>query len=286
MNRRHLLQTLIAGGGATLLAPRRKAAALPQGTIDMLSGAYSDLPFRPNSPGYISKGWRERFVWALGTLRTPRKVLFQAAVQSPAYFFIFKYDNAFNTTTVPRGTVPPSIWNTGTRRRWEKVNYVSQYLDLPAGTYVFMGQDETLGTETNECSMSIRDMVLPGQQLSYTFVDSQPLLDVATENTEKAIGPFQVINAQNEVYYLRGCVNESSAGQVVEVLFEPQYLLWKQKRPYTVLATLAHHFHSQYIFGATNTKWYLILKNAGRNPVVNTNSPVSLSYVWERWRRA
>jgi hypothetical protein len=149
-----------------------------------------------------------------------------------------------------------------------------------------MGQDETLGTETNECSMSIRDMVLPGQQLPYKFVDSQSLFGIAEENTQKAIGPFQVRDATNEVCYLRGCVNESSAGQIVEVVFEPELLLWQQKKPYKVLATLAHHFHSQYIFGATNTKWYLILKNAGRSPSVNTNSPVSLSYVWERWRRA
>ena len=285
MNRRHLLQILIAGS-VTLLGAKRNCAALPQQTIDMLSDAYNESPLQASSPGYVWKGWRQRFIWAIGTVRSPRKVLFQAAVQSPAYFFVFKYDNVFNTFSVPQGAKPPYLWNTGSKHKWEKVNYVSQYLDLPAGTYVFMGQDETLGTENNECSMPIRDMVLPGQQLHYRFVDSQPLFGIATENTEKAIGPFQVLDAQNEVCYLRGCVNESSAGQVVEVVFEPQFLLWQQKKTYATIFTLAHHFHSQYVFGATNTKWYLILKNPGRSPFVNTNSPVSLSYVWERWRRA
>jgi hypothetical protein len=285
MNRRHMLQLLI-GATSTLLTRARSDAAIPQQTLDMVGNAYNDAPFQPSSPGFTLKGWRERFIWVMGTLRTPRKVLFQVAVQSPAFFFVFKYDNVFNTTSVPQGKSPPTIWNTGTRRKWAKVNYVSQYLDLPAGTYVFMGQDETQGMEINECSMSIRDLVLPGQQLPYTFVNSQPLFGVAAENTEQAIGPFQVLIDQNEVYYLRGCVNESNAGQVVEVLCEPQYLLWKQKKPYTVTFTLPHHFHSQYIFGGPNTKWYLILKNPGKSPFINTNSPVSLSYVWERWRRA
>lgn len=296
MNRRQLLQTLI-GGGLTLAAARNEAAsAAPQQTLDMIGISYTDAPFQslngPNpttttiSPGYTYKGVHQRFVWAMADIRTPRKVLFQAAVQTPAYFSVFLYNSTNSIPSVTSGKNNPYLWRTASKGNWAKANYVSQYLDLPKGTYVFMGHDETTGTETNNCSMSIRDLVLPGQTLPYRFVDSQPLLGIGPENTETPVGPFQVVDDKNEVCILRGCVNESSGGQIIEVLYEPQFLLWKEKKPYKPTFALPHHFHTQYIFGATNTKWYLLLKNAGKSPSVTTNSPVSLSYVWERWRKS
>lgn len=284
MNRRQLFQALV-GGGLTLMTDRAKAAPAPQ-TLDMLGNSYTDIPFLPSSQGYTSKGVRHRFTWAMANLTTPRKVLFQAACQSPAYFSVFLYGKGNDIPSVTTGQNNPYLWRTSSRGNWAKDTHVSLYLDLPKGTYVFMGHDETTGTETNHCSMSIRGMTLPGQQLTYTFVSSQPLLGTGAENTETPVGPFQVVDAQKEICFLRGCVNESSAGQIVEVLHEPQFMLWQQKKPYKPTFTLPHHFHSQYVMGATNTKWYLLLKNAGKNPFTPTNSPVSLSYVWERWRRS
>jgi hypothetical protein len=294
MNRRQLLQTLI-GGGLTLMTAHRNTSAAPQQTLDMVGHSYTDIPFQslngPNpttqssSPGYTWKGVHQRFTWAMADVRTPRKVLFQAAVQSPAYFSVFLYNSANSIPSVTSGNNNPYLWRTSYKGNWAKANYVSQYLDLPKGTYVFMGHDETTGVETNNCSMSIRDMVLPGQPLPYSFVNSQPLLGIGPENTETPVGPFQVVDAKNEICFLRGCVNESNGGQIIEILYEPQFLLWQQKKPYKPTFTLPHHFHSQYIAGATNTKWYLLLKNPGRTPSVATNSPVSLSYVWERWRK-
>lgn len=285
MNRRDLMQTLI-GGGLTLAMMNKGITTAPAQTLDMVSGASSELPFRSASPGYLSKGLHIRFVWAMGILRTPQRVLFQAAVQFPAYFFIFKLDNTNNIPSVTSGKNLPFLWRTSLKGKWNKVNTVSDYLDLPAGTYVFMGQDDTAGTANNECSMSIRDMTVPGQQLKYAFVGSQPLLGVGAENTQTPFGPFQILGTPpNEVYYLKGCVNESSAGQTVEVLHEPQFLLWKQKKPYTPIFTFAHHFHTQNLAAALNSKWYLLLKNPGKTPFASTDNPVSLSYVFERWRK-
>lgn len=288
MNRRQLLQTLIGGGLTLALNNRNSAVAVPQ-TIDMISGASSEIPFRSASPSYLFKGFQERFVWTLGTVRSPRKVLFQAAVQQPAYFFVFRYENNSGIALITQGkTTPRYLWATSSRNKSVKVNYVSEYLDLPAGTYVFMGQDETSPTApNNECSMSMRDPTVPGQQLSYRFVESTPLVGIGAENTVTPFGPFQVLgNPPSEVYYLKGCVNESIGGQTVEVLHEPQFLLWKQKKPYTPTFTFAHHFHTQNMAAALNSKWYLLLKNPGPNPSVSTNNPVSLSYVFERWQRA
>lgn len=255
-------------------------------TLDIISGASSDLGFRSSSPGYLWKGLHVRFVWAMGIVRTPRRVLFQAAVQFPAYFFVFKLDNTNSIPSVTSGKNLPFLWRTSLKGKWNKVNTVSEYLDLLAGTYVFMGQDETAGTANNECSMSMRDMIAPGQQLTYGFASAQPLLGVGAENTQTPFGPAQILGIPpNEVYYLKGCVNESSSGQIVEVLHEPQLLLWKQKKTYTPTFTFAQHFHTQPLAAALNSKWYLLLKNAGRNPSVSTDNPVSLSYVLERWRR-
>jgi hypothetical protein len=283
MNRRHLLQTLIGGGLTLALTDKSAGAAVPQ-TLDIVNGAASEIPFRNSSPGYLWKGLYVRFVWAVSILRSPQKVLLQAAVQSPAYFFLFKYNITNNIPAVTSGKILPFLWRTSYRGKWNKVNYVSEYLDLPAGTYVLMGQDETAGTESNQCSLAIRDPNVPGA--AYRFVESQSLLGVGAENTETPFGPVQVRSVSpNEVSYLKGCVNESSGGQIVEVLYEQQYLLWKQKKPYTPTFTFAHHFHAQPLNVALNSKWYLLLKNPGTNPFVSTNSPVSLSYVCERWRR-
>lgn len=296
MNRRRLLQTLAGGGLSLFAAGRTHAAPAPQQMLDMIGNSYTDMAFQsrngPNptattiSPGYTYKGVHQRFTWAMANVRTARKVLFQAAVQTPAYFRVFLYGNTNDIPSFTSGKNNSYLWRTESRGNWLKVNHVSQYLDLKAGTYVFMGQDETTGVETNNCSMSVRDLVLPGQQLKYNFVNSQTLVGIGQENTETPVGPFQVVDDKNEVCILRGCVNESSGGQIIEVLYEQQFLLWQQKKPYKPTFTLPHHFHTQYVLGATNSKWYLLLKNAGMNPRAATNQPVSLSYVWERWRRA
>ncbi|HEY6804811.1 MAG TPA: hypothetical protein VI306_14650 [Pyrinomonadaceae bacterium] len=255
-------------------------------TVDILNSY--DGPFTSSSPGYSTKSGRVRFVWSMGSLSSERRVLFQAAVQFPSYFFIFKYDNVNNIPSVTSGNVTPSyLWRTVLRGKWTKVNCVSEYLVLPKGTYVFMGQDETTGAANNECSMSMRNPEVPSQQLKYNFIESQALTGVAAEGSEAAFGPFQLQKSSPaEVYYLKGCVNQSAGGQSVEVLYEPQYLLWKDKKKYAPTLTFEHHFHTLPLNAAPNSKWYLLLKNYALKPTSLTDNPCSLSYVFERWSRA
>jgi hypothetical protein len=255
-------------------------------TVDIINSY--DGPFGSSSPGYPTKSGRVRFNWSMGSISSARRVLFQAAVQFPAYFYIFKYDNVNNIPSVTSGKVnPPYLWRTFQKGKWNKVNCVSEYLDLPKGTYVFMGQDETAGTANNECSMSMRNPDVPGQQLKYNFIESQTLAGVAAEGTDAAFGPFHPqASSPAEVYYLKGCVNQSAGGQTVEVLYEPQYLLWKDKKKYASTFTFEHHFHTLPLNAAPNSNWYLLLRNYALKPKSLTDNPCSLSYVFERWRRA
>lgn len=272
------------GQGAGL--PPQGPPPPPFPTVDIIPNAQSDTPFKNSGPGYDARRSRIRYAWTYASIRSPKKLLFQAAAQFPALFFIFKQETTTKLADITSGRAsPPILWNPGSRKRPAIVNYVSAYLDFPAGNYFFMGQDDTTGTANNECSLCIRDPTQPSHPPQTVYVDSQVIEVAAPENTQTPSALVTVAGGVDEVKYLRGCFCNSPAEQTVEVLTEAQYQLWKQKKVYYASFTFAHKFFTQPFNVAAGSKWYFLLKNPGVNPVTSTNNPVSLTCVLERWRR-
>lgn len=274
--------------------PGQAAAGLPPAgpppppfpTVDIIPNAQSDTPFKNSGPGYDARRSRIRYVWTYASIRSPKKLLFQAAAQFPALFFIFKQETTTKLADITSGRAsPPILWNPGSRKRPAIVNYVSAYLDFPAGNYFFMGQDDTTGTANNECSLCIRDVMAPGQPPQFAYVDSQLIEIAAPENQTPSMPITGLGGGEKEAHYLKGCFNESPGGQTVEILNEAQFKLWQLKKSYFASFTFARHFFTQPFYTAAGSKWYLLLKNPGVNPFTSTNNPVSLTCVLERWRR-
>src|SRR6185295_2714032 len=98
-------------------APSPSAPALPpQGpppppfpTNDIFPNGKNDTPFTNARDGYNSRSGRVRFVWTAASVRTQRKLLFQAAAQFPAYFFIFKQETSTNLSAITSGRVSPPV---------------------------------------------------------------------------------------------------------------------------------------------------------------------------------